>query len=181
MRCRGVVQLGLDQLGLRLDRRADFAAVDDRPGDHRHRFASADVLVGEQEEFREFEEVPVLHVELDAVVFLAPHQRAGLGVAVHRIGKIVCAVQEHHRHLRRTDVARRIPKSMPFVRLRGGHFAKLTNFPDAIFLQETAPVDRHGHRKSIIHPGNDAGQVAAPTDPGQRDVIAIHPGETAQQ
>src|SRR5690606_20888969 len=49
------------------------------------------------------------------------------------------------------------------------------------FVEKSAAVDGHGGPETIVEGGDEAGGVAAPTDPGDGGAPGIDPGEGAQE
>jgi len=122
----------------------------------------------------------VRHVDGHAELLLARHDIEAFHVAVERIGEVVRAVDEQHRQRCGAKVMRRVPQRHPPLPLLGRHLREPIE-PDAVFIQEPATVNRHGGPKAAVDPRDDAGQVAAPTDPGHGRPRTIDLGETSHQ
>ena len=121
------------------------------------------------------------HVHRHTDVAWARHQPIRLHIAVQRIREVVRAVDEQDRHATRRKVLGRIVERQPFHAVLGGHLGEVRADPVAVVAQESASVDRHGRPEAIVQAGDDAGQIAAPRNAGERRSAGVDFGQAPDE
>ena len=170
-----------DQLRFAFDAGSHPLRSDIEQGDFRKRSSSSQMMIDEYlDRFGTIEDVSMRQLRREAEVFGRLHEGVGLGMAVGRVGAVLSAVDEQHRHRRRTDILRRVPEPDPFCFVLGRHLLEVRQ-PNAVFVEKPATVDGHGRLEAVVQPGHDASQIAAPTDAGHRGPLGVDFGKRANE
>ncbi len=138
--------------------------------------------VDELIDFRKGPDVAVgkFHDDADMAKFWTD-EAIGFLVAVEGIGEIVGAVKEEDRALGGGEVLGGIEILEPERAGFGWHAGERTIFPDAVVAEEAAAVNGNGGFESMVETGNDAGEIAAPTDAGDSDARRIDIGKGGEE
>ena len=125
--------------------------------------------------FGEVPEVTVLEFNDDAeVAQFGADEVVALAVAVQRVGEVVGAIEKKDGAFDACHMAGRVPFCHPSGAGVRGHLVEPLGLPDAVLVEESAAIDGHGGLEAVVHAGDDAGEIAAPGDAGERGPGLVH-------
>ena len=111
--------------------------------------------------------------------YAGPGQPVGGCKRAERVGEIVAAGHPEHGHLRAAQIRDGSHQPIHRAARLGTQFPQLG--PRRRLVVEAAAVDRDRELEPGIDARDDAGEVAAPGDPGHSGAVRIHLGQGAKQ